>query len=114
MDEVTKINITQEDLAQAYASGFADGSVVRDQTAVSAEQYEKLQRSFTTLTLSNSSLKKDHERLIAEHNRLADTLAFIQQLIDIRYTETRVDDFLGQFFDAVKGRLDDLGEVSPF
>lgn len=111
MGDVTKINITQEDLAQAYTSGFADGSVVRDETAVSAEQYEKLQRSFTALTLSHSKLKKEHEHLIAEHNRIADAVVVLQ-----RYRHDH-DNGLKAFADTLNsmlGTLDALGEVSPF
>ena len=112
MDDLTK-NITQADLAQAYASGFADGSVVRDETAVSAEQYAKLQRAFTELTMSNSKLKKDYDHLVAEHNRVADAVAKLQSIRDtadkcpgIVYSEDVVN--------STFGVLDALGEVSPF
>lgn len=109
MADVTKINISEEDLAQAYQSGFADGSIVRDKTVVSAEYHSQLQRSFTQLTLSNAQLQKDYERLKVEHNHLANSLAEIQKARCPLESPVYED-----FTKRVERVLDELGEVSPF
>ena len=103
---MSAFNITEEDLSQAYTSGFSDGSVVRDKTAVSAQQYEKLQISFDTLALSNSYMIREYERLKAEHNRMANAVVTLQRIRD--YFDNTDD--LNRMF----GVLDALGEVSPF
>jgi hypothetical protein len=113
MSSETKINITKEDLSQAYASGFADGSIVRDETVVSAEQYEKLQRSFTQLTTDHSDMLKVHASMTKDYNRLADAIVRLQS---IRDTADKCPSVVSST-DAMNssfGVLDALGEVSPF
>lgn len=107
MADLTTINITAEDLTQAYKSGFSDGSIVRDQTAVSGAYHNQLQRSFTALTLSNAQLQKDYDRLLAEHNRLADAVVTLQSIRDKHSA-------VGSVAQRIHGVLDALGEVSPF
>lgn len=88
MIDVTKINITQEDVSRACQSGFSDGALRVDVPGVSGSDYQKL---------------------VQEHNRLADAFVKIQSLRSSAQSPTYED-----FTKRVESVLDDLGEVSPF